>query len=365
MKPIIIVALFLLACVQGAAQTQAETEYVFRFVPGRDAFYVPFRGNGAQLDSLASVISSGMEQLKNGERYIAVTSYGSSTPGSARSERRARIRRLRVKSELIDRCGVTEEMFVTDRNVFAPYKDYLDNVVVVVIPAPVDKVEAIAGPEAAARVRRYIQSCAAPAVEETEQPEDTKPIDVDSAETVLMQECEIPEPDTGATDIHKRSQSLSLRANLLRWATLTPDLGIEWRISRSFGIAVNGSWTSWSWDDKARRYALWEVAPEVRYYIGDNKRGYIGAMYKAGEFNYKLSATGRQGKIMGGGITGGYQLRLNNALSVDFSLGLGYLRADSHRYIVVDGVRVRQDKAGKNWWGPASAGVTLVWTIFK
>lgn len=26
--------------------------------------------------------------------------------------------------------------------------------------------------------------------------------------------------------------TLSLRANLLRWATLTPDLGLEWRISR-------------------------------------------------------------------------------------------------------------------------------------
>ena len=40
----------------------------------------------------------------------------------------------------------------------------------------------------------------------------------------------------------------SLRSNLLRWATLTPDLGVEWRICPSWGIAVNGSWTSWSWN---------------------------------------------------------------------------------------------------------------------
>ena len=57
---------------------------------------------------------------------------------------------------------------------------------------------------------------------------------------------------------------LSLRANLLRWATLTPDLGIEWHINPSWGISVNGSWTSWSWNEKDRRYALWEVAPEFR-----------------------------------------------------------------------------------------------------
>ena len=88
--------------------------------------------------------------------------------------------------------------------------------------------------------------------------------------------------------------------------TLTPDLGIEWRINRHVGIAVNGTWASWSWDDKNRRYALWEVAPEVRWYLGKEKRGYIGAMYKAGQFNYKLSETGRQGDLMGGGIVGGY-----------------------------------------------------------
>ena len=106
------------------------------------------------------------------------------------------------------------------------------------------------------------------------------------------------------TDYH-----LSLRANLLRWATLTPDLGLEWRICPSWGIAVNGSWTSWSWSDKDRRYALWEVAPEVRYYMGEKKAWHLGAMFKAGQFNYKLSETGKQGDLMGGGITAGYQLR--------------------------------------------------------
>ena len=155
----------------------------------------------------------------------------------------------------------------------------------------------------------------------------------------------------------------SLRANLLRWTTLTPDVGLEWRVNGLWGILVNGSWTSWSWDGKDRRYALWEVSPEVRHYMGREKRGYIGAMYKAGEFNYKFSATGRQGDLMGGGITGGYGLRLNDALSLDFSLAVGCLHADYEQYEVQDGVRVRQGKESKNWWGPINAGVTLVWTI--
>ena len=157
---------------------------------------------------------------------------------------------------------------------------------------------------------------------------------------------------------------ISLRANLLRWATLTPDLGVEWRICPSWGIAVNGSWTSWSWSDKDRRYALWEVAPEVRYYMGEKKAWYLGAMFKTGQFNYKLSETGKQGDLMGGGITAGYQLRLNKALALDFNLGLGYLNADYEKYEVIDGVRVRHGNETKDWWGPINAGVTLVWKLF-
>ena len=157
---------------------------------------------------------------------------------------------------------------------------------------------------------------------------------------------------------------LSLRANLLRWATLTPDLGLEWRICPSCGIAVNGSWTSWTWSDKDRRYALWEVAPEIRYYMGEKKAWYLGAMFKAGQFNYKISETGKQGDLMGGGITTGYQLRLNKALTLDFNLGLGYLNADFEKYEVIDGVRVRCGNETKNWCGPINAGVTLVWKLF-
>ena len=133
----------------------------------------------------------------------------------------------------------------------------------------------------------------------------------------------------------------ALRANLLRWATLTPDLGLEWRVHSSWGILANGSWTSWTWNDNARRYALWEVMPEVRWYLGEKKAWYVGAMFKAGQFNYKFEA-----------------------LSMDFTLGLGYLNADTERYDVTDGVRVRSGNETKHWIGPINAGVTLVWKIF-
>ena len=171
-------------------------------------------------------------------------------------------------------------------------------------------------------------------------------------------------PQESVQSLSPTISQLSLRANLLRWATLTPDLGLEWRICPSWGIAVNGSWTSWSWNDKDRRYALWEVVPELRYYLGREKRGYLGAMFKAGAFNYKLSETGRQGDILGGGLTGGYILPLGKRLALDFSLGLGCLHAEYEKYRVIDGVRVRQGSETRNWWGPVHAGISLKWNLF-
>ena len=171
-------------------------------------------------------------------------------------------------------------------------------------------------------------------------------------------------PQESVQSLSPTISQLSLRANLLRWATLTPDLGLEWRICPSWGIAVNGSWTSWSWNDKDRRYALWEVVPEVRYYMGEKKAWYLGAMFKTGQFNYKFSEAGKQGDLMGGCITAGYQLRLNKALDLDFNLGLGYLNADFEKYEVIDGVRVRRGNETKDWCGPINAGVTLVWKLF-
>lgn len=173
---------------------------------------------------------------------------------------------------------------------------------------------------------------------------------------VWAQESEMPE-------MADRSCALSLRTNMLRWATLTPDLGVEWHIDRNWSILVNGSWTSWSWQGKERRYALWNVMPEARCYFGQEKRGYAGVMLEVGEFNYKLSIIGKQGDLLGGGVTCGYLFSLGKHFDLDFHAAVGYLHADYDRYVVRDGVRVRRSSEIKNWWGPVNLGVSLIWNL--
>ena len=325
-------------------------------------FYVPWNGNDTELARLLECIKSNKATILDGKLPLYVDGYCNSLGSEAENLATAKIRANRVKSELITRAEIKEENFITRNH--ATEGDF----VTVRLTVPV-KETAETDADTEARRKAEAERLAAEkraeqerlAEEQRKAEEARLAAEKAEAEKAAQQNtlADMPSETKTPTDYH-----LSLRANLLRWATLTPDLGLEWRICPSWGIAVNGSWTSWSWNDKDRRYALWEVAPEVRYYIGKEKRGYLGAMFKAGEFNYKLSGTGKQGNLIGGGITGGYLLRLNDALSLDFSLALGYLNADYEKYEVIDGVRVRRGNDTKNWWGPVNAGVTLVWTLF-
>lgn len=385
LKPIIVFILILLSCVQPIiAQEKTDTTYLFRFVADKDMFYSPWNGNGEQLARLLKCVGENRSAIESGQMYLLVTSYDTDGNAGQPATEVAKVRRNRVKSELIMRGKIKEAHFVTDKSLSEAWTDAmgnkLRNVVVVTLPASVGKVAEIAGTEAAAKVEAYNEEVSGEAERgriaaekariqagEARMKAEEARIAGEKAEAERKAtEAEHTDAEETTPKIQKEPEQyrLALRANLLRWATLTPELGLEWRINSSWGIVANGSWTSWSWNDKDRRYALWEVMPEVRYYIGEKKAGYVGAMFKAGQFNYKLSETGKQGDLIGGGITGGYQLKLNKALSMDFNLGLGYLNADYEKYKVIDGVRVRQGKESKDWWGPVSAGITLVWTIF-
>lgn len=344
------------------AQQKTDTTYTFRFVPQKDMFYVPWNGNDTELARLLECIENNKATILDGKLPLLVDGYCNSLGGEAENLATAKIRANRVKSELITRAKIKEENFITHNH--ATEGDFV--IVRLTVPA---KETAAMDAEAEARRRAEAERLATEkraeqerrAEEQRKAEEARLTAEKAEAEKAALQNTLAGTPsETKITnDYH-----LSMRANLLRWATLTPDLGLEWRICPSWGIAVNGSWTSWSWNDKDRRYALWEVAPEVRYYMGEKKAWYLGAMFKAGQFNYKLSETGKQGDLMGGGITTGYQLRLNKALALDFNLGLGYLNADFEKYEVIDGVRVRCGNETKDWCGPINAGVTLVWKLF-
>lgn len=340
----------------GNPSDPAPAEYTFRFVAGDDMFYIPWSGNGEELDRLLACIAQNKAAITEGTVPVHVDGFCTSQPSEAENLAMAKTRSNRVKTEMILRGGLTEACFRTQNH--ADKGNFVT--VRLVIPATPSEAELAArrAAEEAEAKRRAEQERQA---EEQRKAEEAHRA-ANQTETVppVLEEARAEEPE----EAEGCAMGLSLRANLLRWATLTPDLGLEWHISDRWSVGVNGSWTSWTWRDKERRYALWEVAPEVRYYMGKARRGYLGLLFKTGAFNYKFSETGKQGDLLGGGLTGGYILPIGKRLSLDFSLGLGYLNADYEKYVVIDGVRVRQGSETRDWWGPVHAGITLKWNLF-
>ena len=164
---------------------------------------------------------------------------------------------------------------------------------------------------------------------------------------------------------HDFGSAFALRTNLLRLATLTADFGLEYRMADArIAILLNGTYADWGWKEKQRRYKIWRVSPEARYYLGTRRRGFLGAMYHRGSYHYKLDVTGKAGDYQGGGITGGYRLPLTRHWAFDFHAAAGYTRAEYDEYTRIGTVNVLRNKSGKlvkDYWGINQLGVSLLY----
>ena len=166
---------------------------------------------------------------------------------------------------------------------------------------------------------------------------------------------------------------LALRTNLLYDALLVPNLGVEWRVSENWGVKLDAGGSYWG-DEHGKVQKLWFVNPELRYYMGNARRFYVGVGGNYSKYNiYKgvlggliSKDTGYQGSMWNAGATVGYQLPLGRSLALDFNLGLGYNSASYDTFNVINETRVYKERdQSKNFFGPTQAGVSLVWKIAK
>lgn len=341
----------------GAFAQGGEPEEVvkFKFVPGEDMFYIPWEGNDVRLYALYKLVDEYREEILNGRMPVYVDGYSASMKDAAKNRELAFLRANRVKSELITHKGLLEEYFIT-RNYAATYTgadevEYKDIVVVKL------EIPAKAAPQPELRPEPKPE----PVVEEQVEPEPAPKFE--------------PVPDTVITLFDlvppMKPYCFAVRTNLLYDAFLLPTLGVEWRASRSVGMKIDISGSNWG-NEKGKVQKMWLVSPEVRWYMGEKKRIYLGAGGNFGEYNTygfllgKLwpDNTGYQGKLWNAGLTVGYQLYLSHSFSLDFNFGLGYTNFEYDSFKMVDKVRVYKAKEqSKDFWGPTQAGINLIWTI--
>lgn len=349
-KLLLILSMLLIAAGVFAQSGGSERVITFKFVPGEDMFYIPRDGNDLQLNLLYSLVDKYRQEIISGKMPVHVDGYSSSMRSAKRNLELAFIRANRVKSELITRKGLVEDNFVT-RNFMTTYEGHKD-IVVVTLRIPVKE-----EPEQDVVMKQ-------PEREDLpvrEEPKREEPV-VEKKEEVVV---------APATKTWREPYCFAIRTNVLYDAFLTPTLGVEWRINHNVGIKLDGSLAWWG-NEKGKIQKMWLVSPEVRWYMGDAKRFYLGLGGNYGEYNtygYLLGNlwpddTGYQGKLYGGGLTVGYQARLTRHLSLDLNLGMGYTKLEYDSFTVQNETRIYQKKEqSKNFWGPTQAGINLVWTF--
>lgn len=143
-----------------------------------------------------------------------------------------------------------------------------------------------------------------------------------------------------------RGQLMALRNNLFYDATLTPNLGMEMRLSPLWSVGVNAGLNAWDIDqakNKKWRHVL--VAPNLRYYVNDTifHKGYIEADFIYSHFNvgntripfnlYSAVNNRRlQGDLIALGSKYGYSWMLSNIFRLEAEAGLavGYAWFDEY-----------------------------------
>ena len=367
-----------------AGKSTADTTVVtFRFLPGEDMFYIPWAGNGGQLERLYALLDEYRTEITAGRMPVYVDGYCASMPTDKENLKTAFVRANRVKSELITQKSMKEKDFITGNHARA-YQNNKDVVVVTLrIPAKEE-----AGNDLTERQQREQAERERQAQVEREQTEQERlAAERAAAEREAAERAERERAETeriareqaegdatqrnGEAAVPAKPYCFAVRTNLLYDAMLLPTLGVEWRINRNLGIKLDGS-LSWWGNEHGKVQKMWLLNPEVRWYLLRDKRFYVGASGSYSKYNiydYPLGKmltddTGYQGKLWNAGVTVGYQLHLSRSFSVDFNLGLGYTRSEYDSFTMIDKVRVYKDRdKSKNFWGPTQAGISFVWTI--
>ena len=160
---------------------------------------------------------------------------------------------------------------------------------------------------------------------------------------------------------------LSVSTNLLHWATITPDVGVEYRFDNRYAIVFHAASTFGTWELGDMRWGVNHFNPELRYYMGSERQWYAGFGFNFGAVNWynPKNNIGRQTDFYTYCLTGGYVLKLNKNLFLDFNLGIGYDQYKNweHYYKIGDDYfrDSKTDHSGKPYVGQLA--VNLTWKL--
>jgi hypothetical protein len=158
------------------------------------------------------------------------------------------------------------------------------------------------------------------------------------------------------------SQRVGIKTNALYWATASPNLGVEFRLSRHFTLNIEGVGNLLK-NDKFKTHTA-AVMPEGRYWFSARPQAghFVGAMGLGSMFQWKLNETNHKGDIVGLGLTYGYSFVLGKRWSLEATLGAGWMHFREIKFKEGEKAPSLVNNS-KDLFAPLKAGVTFVYLI--
>jgi hypothetical protein len=167
-----------------------------------------------------------------------------------------------------------------------------------------------------------------------------------------------------------------VKTNLLYDVALTPHLGVEVPIGERFSVGAEFMRGWWLKSDWSFCWQLEAAALEGRYWFSPlserHLRGgwFAGVLVQGAFYDFQLQPdSGVQGECLMAGLTGGYLYPLSTHWSLEFSLGLGYLRTNYRQYTVEPthkGHELVRSTSPMRLTGvlyPLKAGISIQWAF--
>lgn len=202
-----------------------------------------------------------------------------------------------------------------------------------------------------------------------------EPAQESTPEVLMNQPIPVVEQIIAISPEPMRRPLFALKTNLLYDAMTALNLEIEVPIGQHWSVGSEFIFPWWLSERKERCLQSLSVYVEGRYWFGDrnNRRqltGWFAGLYAGGgNYDVQWGDKGYQGKFcIPIALSGGYAHTIGRNLSMEYSLGIGYMRTSYSKYdsdICVDDEQrlIRQSSGTYNWIGPTRAKVSLVWMI--
>ncbi len=182
-------------------------------------------------------------------------------------------------------------------------------------------------------------------------------------------------------EMYKRPY-ISFKTNLLFDAVSLINAEIEVPLAKRWSIAGEVIFPWWSNTDKQRAIQTISGNVELRYWVKPNYKKrehlkgkhnplsgwFVGVYGGGGYYDFENNAKGYQGEYFTVGISAGYVQSLTRSLSMEYSLGVGYMQTDYRHYkaeysnIYDTWHLLRQHNGNYSWFGPTRLKVSLIWT---